>query len=300
MASIIIVTGEATPSEPTFLGSVSSVFEAAFDDHTVGIVRLDSGWDGWPQADLEASLSDCVALFVLPAPVDRRVIEAAPDLELVAVSGSGHERVDVDAATERGIPVTHNPDAAGPFVAEHAMLLILALLRELPTRMEQTASGRWDDIRYWNRSLADCTLGVVGLGTIGFKLARDAVRTYGADVAAYAPRKYPEYSMIVPPAADEPSAADLGIDLVDGVTELCERADVVSLHVPLTDKTEGMIGPAELDALEGGYLVNTARGPVVQEDALVEAVSEGTLAGAALDVLLTEPPPPDHPLLDAE
>ena len=180
------------------------------------------------------------------------------------------------AATARGIPVGHTPDVLTDATADMALALMLAVMRRLPEGERLVRTGRWTS---WapdgllGRDLSRSTVLIVGRGRIGNAVA-ERVRGFGAEV--------------------------LSAGRGDELAPLLDRADVVTLHCPLTDETRGLIGEAELRAMgPEAYLVNTARGPVVDTDALIRALIEGRIAGAGLDVTDPEPVPGDHPLLDA-
>lgn len=237
-------------------------------------------WDGdaQPPADeLARQAADAEGLLtMLGDRVDRELLEAAPKLRAVANYAVGVDNVDVDAATERGIPVGHTPDVLTGATADMALTLMLAVMRRLPEAEAQVREGRWTS---WapdallGRDLSRSTVLIVGRGRIGAAVAQ-RVRGFGADVIT------------------------AGRD--DDLAPLLERADVVTLHCPLTDQTRGLIGQAELRTMgPDACLVNTARGPVVDTGALVRALNEGWIAGAGLDVTDPEPLPGDHPLLEA-
>lgn len=244
--------------------------------------------------ELVDALADKQAVFLRAGEVTAPVIRAADDLRVVAVHGSGYDHVDLDAATRNGVVVTHNPEGPGPAVVEHTVALMVTLLRDLPTRFERTARGEWS--RDPVSELGQRTVGVVGLGWIGFRVARIASQVFGAEVIAHDPYVSGELESPIWPRFSRTEVTDLGVELV-AKDDLFERAELVTLHTPLTDRTADMVGASELAALAGGYLINTSRGGVVNEEALNAAVEDGTLRGVGLDVLRTEPPDADHPLL---
>lgn len=291
MHSVLVTTSESRPV------SVDIVRDALPTDWTVDSYEVaGEGIEAGSPARIGAAANGYDALLLRPGRVTRELLEAAPSVQIVAVHGSGYDRVDLEAATERGVVVTHSPEAPGPGVVEHAIGMMLALLRNVPTVHEQTTAGQWDASKNVCLELGRRTVGVAGLGTIGFDVARLA-REFGAPVVAYDPYVRGERtdSEIYPRVSREEVEA-LGVELVSR-HELFERADVVSLHTPLTEDTRQFVGERELDALAGGYLVNTGRGGLVDEEALVDAVREDRLDGVALDVLAEEPPDPSHPLL---
>jgi phosphoglycerate dehydrogenase-like enzyme len=205
---------------------------------------------------------------------------------LVMHNGVGYDAIDIDALSARGIPVAVTPAMTPEGVAEHVILLILALYRQLPAVREAMAGGEWGMLgwREGSHNLAGKTLGIVGLGRIGSRVAHLA-HAFGCTVL---------YNDIVDKAPELEAHYDL--ERVD-FDELLRRSDVVTFHVPLTELTGGMLGPRELALMPtGAVLINASRGPVVDLDALHDALVSGHLFGAGLDVFDPEPPAPDHPL----
>ena len=211
---------------------------------------------------------------------------SAPRLRLVQLLSAGYDRVDVEAARKAQVPVANNGGANAIAVAEHAIMLMLAVLKRLVRLHNDVVAGRWratdPDARI--HELAGKTLGIVGLGNIGKKVARRAA-AFDMDVRYHDIKRLTE---------DQEDA--LGVRFVL-FTELLRSSDIVSLHVPLDDTTRNMLGAPELAVMKPtAILINTCRGPVVDEDALHRALAGGRLAGAGLDVMMEEPPAPDHPL----
>jgi phosphoglycerate dehydrogenase-like enzyme len=212
---------------------------------------------------------------------------AVPRLRLVQLLSAGYDRVDVEAARKAGVPVANNGGANAIAVAEHTILLMLAVLKRLVRFHNDVVAGRWraadlGEARVYE--VAGKTLGIVGLGNIGKKVAR---RAAAFDMTV----RYYDIKRLTP---DEEDALGVRFALL---TELLRAADVLSLHVPLDDTTRGMLGARELAMMKPtAILVNTCRGPVVDEDALYRALKEGGIAGAGLDVMVDEPPAPNHPL----
>lgn len=231
---------------------------------------------------------DVVGILTCFAKTTGKVIEAAPDLRIVARYGVGVDNIDVATATRRGIPVTNVPDYCVEEVSDHALALILAASRQVARYDRAVRAGRWDlKVGRPMHRLRGQTLGILGLGRIGTRLAEKAL-ALGFRVLAHDP--------VVPPARAEA----LGARMVS-LTDLLAEADAVSLHVPLTPQTRHLIGAAELARMKpGAVLVNTARGDLVDLDALREALAAGRIAGVALDVLPQEPPDPNDPLLRME
>ena len=238
--------------------------------------------------EFQAALADAVCLVGFGEPfMDDSFYRAAPHLKLVQLLSAGYDRCDIEAARRAGVPICNNGGANATAVAEHAILLMLAVCRRLVWQHGNVASGRWrgnavSDVRLYE--LKGRTLGIIGLGRIGKKTARLA-RAFGMTV---------QYYDVIRLGEDQ--ADDLGVTFAL-FEEVLRTSDIVSLHVPLTMNTRHMIGAAQLRLMKpGAYLVNTCRGPVVDEAALIEALSNGTIAGAGLDVFEQEPPPPDNPL----
>lgn len=206
-----------------------------------------------------------------------------PSLRVVAVPGVGVDRVDVDAATRRGVWVCNVPDYCVEEMADHALALLLALARGVVELDRNVREGRWEhDAAGLLRRLSDLRLGVIGFGRIGRALAARSL-ALGMDVCAYDP--------VVP----EDEIAAVGVRAAT-LSELLERSTAVSLHAPLTPETSGLLGRSELALLpDGAYVVNVSRGGLVDLEALLEELESGRLGGVALDVLEAEPPSADSP-----
>ncbi len=228
---------------------------------------------------LIAELSEADAAIVRSATeLDAELLAAAPKLRVIARAGVGVDNVDLDCATRRGIAVVNTPTGNTIAAAEHAMAMMLALARRIPAASAALKEGRWLKKEATGRQLYRKTLGIVGLGKIGQEVARRA-RAFEMTLIACDP--------FVP--AD--SARELGIEPVE-MDELLSRSDVITLHAALTEQTRQMIGAEELARMKpGALLVNCARGALVDEDALIAALSSGRLGGAALDVFEHEPEP---------
>jgi D-3-phosphoglycerate dehydrogenase len=226
------------------------------------------------------------ALVVRTFEVDRELLERADRLKVVAKHGAGLDNVDVEAATEHGVVVANTPDVNAPSVAEHAITLALAVRKQVRVADADVRGGTWNRTKYLAHELSGDTLGLFGCGSIGERVA-DLASAFGMDVVVLDPYLTEE-------------TTPYGAELVGSATALFERADVVSVHAPLTPETRGAIGADELSRFEDGVLVNTARGGIVDEAALAGALEDGTLAGAGLDVFEEEPTPPDNPLFEFE
>jgi glyoxylate reductase len=232
-----------------------------------------------PRAELLARAPELEGLLsLLTDPVDAELMDAAPKLRAISNYAVGVDNVDVDAATARGIPVGNTPGVLTESTADLALALMLGIARRLAEGEAFVRSGSWTT---WEpglmlgRDLHGATVGVVGYGRIGQAVGRRA-EGFGCEVIS--------------------TARSGGVPL----EELLERSDFVTLHVPLTPETRGLIDDEALARMKPtAYLVNTARGPVVDTDALARALHAGEIAGAALDVTDPEPLPGDHPLLEA-
>src|SRR5262245_60054624 len=209
------------------------------------------------------------------------------ELRCVVRAGVGVDNIDVPAATRSGVIVMNTPSGNTVSAAEHTVALLLAVARHVPAADASMKAGKWDRGKFLGTQVAGKTLGVIGLGRIGREVARRAV---GLDmkVIGFDPLVTPE------------KAAEFGIKAVASKDELLPKCDFVTLHIPLLPDTKDFIGPRELAMLpKGARLLNVARGGVVNEQALADALTTGHVAGAGLDVFETEPPPADHPLLKA-
>ncbi len=240
---------------------------------------------GLSPEQLEEAIGDYHALAVRSATrVTARLLERAGRLAVIGRAGVGVDNVDVAAATRRGVVVMNTPGGSATTVAELALAMILALARHVASATASVKAGRWEKKRFQGRELAGKTLGVVGIGNIGSILV-DRCLALRMKVIAHDPFIGPD------------AAAKLGVTLVP-LDRLWREADVVSLHVPLTEQTHHLVGAATLAAMRpGALLVNCARGGIVDEAALAAALVSGHLGGAGLDTFEVEPPPADHPLL---
>lgn len=233
-------------------------------------------------AELTGLVADADGLLAGLDEIDAAVFARAPRLRVVARYGVGTDRVDLEAAARYGVTVTVTPGANANAVAEMTIALLLAAVRHLGSARDRVAAGEWPTLT--GGELAGRTLGLVGLGRIGTLVASKA-RALGLRVVAY------------DAFLTEEEAAARGAELV-GLDVLAGESDAVSLHAPLSEATRGIVDRGLVERMKpGAVLVNTARGELVDEDALLWGLDHGPLGGAALDVLANEPPPPDHPLL---
>jgi D-3-phosphoglycerate dehydrogenase len=206
-------------------------------------------------------------------------------LRAVVRAGVGVDNIDVAAATRRGIVVMNTPGGNTVSTAEHTITMLMALARHVPAADANTKQGKWERNRFIGTQLAGKTLGIVGLGRIGREVAR---RAAGLDmkVIGFDPFMAPD------------KAAQLGIESLPDLDQVLPRCDFLTVHTPLTEETRNLIGAAQIARMrKGARVLNCARGGIIHEEALAEALRSGHLAGAALDVFVQEPPPADHPLL---
>ena len=236
----------------------------------------------FPKAEAIAALAreiGAVAILSRQGPVTAAVMDAAPQLRIVARHGVGVDDVDVAEANRRGIVVTRAPGSNTQAVAEHTLAMILALAKRLPALSAQVAAGQWRLASDKVRDIAGLRLGVLGYGPIGQAVTRLA-RPFG---------------MVI--AVNQRSSPGDDVDWMPDLPSFLARSDVLSLHLPYTASTRHIIGRAELALLPAGAMViNTSRGGLIDEAALLEALDSGHLSGAGLDVFQDEPPDPAHPL----
>jgi len=238
--------------------------------------------------ELLSAIADAHGLVIRSGTkVTADVIAAAPALQVIARAGTGVDNVDVAAATARGIVVMNTPGGNNVTTAEHTVALLVALARHIPQATASMKSGRWEKKRFVGVELYNRTLGVVGLGNIG-RIVADRARGLGMKVVGH------------DPFLTEQALLKLNIERVS-FEDLLARSDIVTLHVSRTKETLGMFGAEAFARIKpGALLVNAARGGIVDEEALLEALDSGRVAGAALDVFEEEPPPADHPLVRHE
>lgn len=257
------------------------------DAAATGSISFDSR-PGLSPADLIAAIGEYDALIVRSGTtVTAEVIAAATRLRAIGRAGIGVDNIDVGAATRRGIAVMNTPGGNNVTTAEHAISMMLALARSIPQATASMRAGKWEKSKFTGSEISGKILGLVGIGNIG-KLVAERGRGLKMKVIAH------------DPFITEERAAEIGVELAP-LDEVLARADFVSLHVPLTPDTRNLLGPTQLRNMKkGARLINCARGGIVNEAALAEALSSGHLAGAALDVFEEEPPRPDSPLLSLE
>jgi phosphoglycerate dehydrogenase-like enzyme len=219
--------------------------------------------------------------------IGNEFFRAAPRLKLVQLTSAGYDRVDIEAARKVRVPVSNNGGANSVAVAEHAVMLMLAVLKKLVWHHNNVAAGKWrvgDAVATRTYEVEGKRLGIVGLGNIGKKVAR---RVQGFDMDV-------RYYDILRLSEDQEDTLGVRYALL---TEILRTSDIVTLHVPLTDVTRKMMSTKQFAMMkQSAILINTCRGPVVDEDALHQALTSGTIAAAGLDVMVEEPPKQNHPL----
>jgi D-3-phosphoglycerate dehydrogenase len=235
------------------------------------------------EAELLPLVSDVVAMVVRSeTKVTRKVIEAAPQLRVVGRAGVGVDNIDVEAATQRGVVVMNTPGGNTISTAELAFAMLLGLARKLPQAHESMAAGKWDRKQFQGTEVFGKTLGVLGVGRIGSEVAKRAL-AFGMKVLGY------------DPFLTEARAQALGVELLD-LDEVYRDADFITVHMPVTDQTRGMLNAAAFARMKPKVcIVNCARGEILVEDDLLAALDSGKVASAALDVYATEPLPENHP-----
>jgi D-3-phosphoglycerate dehydrogenase len=241
-----------------------------------------------PAEELIKAIIDCEGLVVRSeTKVTAELMDAAKSLRVIGRAGVGVDNIDVPAATARGIVVMNAPDGNTITTAEHTIALLVALARNVPQANSSLKAGKWERKNFIGTELQGKTLGIIGLGRIGRVVAKRA-GALGMNVVAFDP-------FVV---AD--SARDIEINL-QPMDEVLARADFLTIHTPLTAETRGLISSAAFAKMKSGVqIINCARGGLIDEAALYQAIKSGKVAGAALDVFESEPPPADHPLLQLD
>lgn len=242
---------------------------------------------GISRDEIRRIINDYVALIVRSGTkVTADIINEAKNLKIIGRAGVGVDNIDVESATRRGIIVMNTPGGNTISTAEHTMSLILSLARNIPQACDDLKAGNWNRKKFIGVELYGKTIGIIGLGRIGREVAIRC-KAFGMNVIGYDPVLSAEV------------AARIGVELVSNLDEIYRRSDFITVHVPLNDETRGMIGKEELLKCKRGVrIINCARGGIIDEDALLEAIEAGHVAGAALDVFAEEPPPKDHPLIN--
>ena len=236
------------------------------------------------EAELLPVVADAVAMVVRSeTKVTRKVIEAAPKLRVVGRAGVGIDNVDVEAATQRGVVVMNTPAGNTITTAELSFAMILSLARKVPQAHATMAAGKWDRKQFQGVELHGKTLGVLGMGRIGGEVAKRAI-AFGMRVVAY------------DPFLTEARAKAMGVELAGDLDAVYRDADFISVHMPVTDQTKGMLNAAAFAKMKPGVrIVNCARGEIIVESDLIGALDSGKVAAAGLDVFIVEPLTADHP-----
>lgn len=243
---------------------------------------------GMTEDELLEAVADVEALVVRGGTqVTEAVFAAAPCLKVVARAGIGVENMDLVAANAKGVVIMNTPFGSTTTMAEYTIAMLLALARQIPQAYAATRSGEWDSYKYLGLDIGGRTLGVIGAGKIGRMVVERALAL--------------RMRVIVhDPYISEELARQLGAELVE-FDDLLARSDFISLHLPLNLETEGIIGDEALNKVKRGcYIINCAVGRLIDEEALAEALRDGRVAGAALDVFANQPPGKDHPLLQLD
>lgn len=259
------------------LETVASEADSLLREHTV----VHEAFQDTNPPDIASSAAIHAVVTRGKGQVNRELMDACPGLEVVARCGVGLDNVDVAEATKRGIRVINAPGSNSSTIAEHTLTLMLISVRNAWNSVERVKAGDWSwRNQYGGDELRGKTVGILGMGNIGCRVAKlgDA---FGMKVIYW--DKFPVES------AFESCSID----------DVLKRADVVTVHVPLLDETRNLIGEKQFDLMKpGAYLINTARGPIIDEPALLQALNGGKIAGFASDVLAVEPPGSDHPLVN--
>lgn len=221
--------------------------------------------------------------------ITKRALESSDRLKVVAKHGAGVDNIDLKSATERGVIVTYVPGANAESVADFTIGLILALARNIVPAHQSTKEGKWESRKFMGTEIYEKSLGIIGIGTIGKKVVK---RAKGFDMKIICNTGHPE--------KHKEFAGKYGIEFVDLPT-LLKESDIVSIHCSLNAQTEGLIGEKEFSIMKDtAFLINTARGPIVDEDAAYKALKEKKIAGAAFDVYKKEPPGASNPLYELD
>ncbi len=255
-------------------------------------VEVKTGLKG---AELAAAVKGVHAIAVRSTTkISAEVVEAADALKIVGRAGAGVDTIDVPACSKKGVLVVNTPGGNSVTTAEHALFLLFSLVRHIPQATASVKAGKWEKKKFNGTEIFGKTIGVIGLGAIG-RIVADRSLGMRMKVIACDP-------MIKKDAAPK-HVTDLmamGVEIVS-FDELIERANFITVHASLMAETKGLIGDAQFAKMKkGAFLVNCARGGIVDEAAAKRALDEGKLAGLALDVFVEEPPPADHPLLSHE
>jgi len=250
---------------------------------SVGEIERNPHGRAMSEQELLKAVENVEGLIVGADKIDRKIIEYANNLKIIARHGIGVDNIDLKAATDRNIVVTYAPHVNGDSVADFTIGLMLSLARHISQAHFSMNQRKWESTRFIGVELCGKTLGIIGLGEIGYKVAKRA-KGFDMRILYWSRRRKIDIEK------------EIGVEYV-GLENLLRESDFVTLHVALTDETYGMMGEKELSLMKkSAYLINTARGQIVDERALYEALRDGKIAGAAIDVYHQEPPNFDNPL----
>ena len=244
---------------------------------------------GTDKATILEDIHDCDAVIIRVAVIDREIIAKSPKLKVIAKHGAGYDSIDTKAAADHGIRVVFAPTANSMSVAEQAVALMLACTKRIPFLADQYKKGNYKaKDMYTKTELCGKTLGLIGLGRIGMNVARIAIHGFGMKVIAYDPFI--------------PAGRDLGgVELVQERDELLKTADYISIHVPATPENVKSISQKEFKLMKPtAIIINTARGTIIDQEALIEAIRNDEIAGAGLDVTDPEPAPPSNAIFELD
>ena len=244
-----------------------------------------------PVGSTSAEISDLIqkqqtdALIVRAGKINKEIMTASPHLQVIVKHGVGYNNIDIDAATELGLPVLYTPHANFESVAEHTLALIFSLTKKINLLDKEMKSNKsWPKSKYFLEELKHKCIGLIGMGRIGLRV-----------IQLLSPL---EMQVLVYDPFVSKNTLPSGVKRVDTVKQLVRNADIISIHCPLTKETACILGKEELNSMKSNaYLINTARGGIVDEVALIEVLKNGLIAGAALDTFTQEPIPPNSPLL---
>lgn len=239
------------------------------------------------EQQIASQLQGAGGLLLRSGYVTASLLDLLPDLKVIGVHGTGYDPVDIEACTQRGVTVTNTPGANADAVAELSFGLMISLLRQIPQSAERAMRNKlWDEARFTGGELHNKTLGLIGFGQIGQRVSRIA-NAFGMTVLASDPQVHAD------------SVKSCGAEL-ESLENVMSQSDIISLHAPAIDATYQMINTQSLATMkQGALLINCARGALVDENAVADALQSGQLGGAALDVLEGEPPDPQSPIFNA-
>jgi D-3-phosphoglycerate dehydrogenase len=264
---------------------IASEGKTFLQEHNYELVCLNA----FGRGDMLKNIADCEAVLLRTAIIDKEIVEAGKNLRIIARHGAGFDNVDIAAAAACGVWVTNAPMSTTSSVAEYTITAMLLLAKRVPFFMKGLKEGNFAvRMQQSGMELENKSLGIIGLGRIGSEVAKKALNGFGMKVLAYDPFCPPE---------KVPS----GVELCRDISLVLPASDFITLHMPNIPETAKMFGGPQFSAMKkSAFFINCARGEIVDEDALVKALKNGTIAGAAIDVYSPEPPSMDNPLLHLE